>query len=55
MFKWIKLIKWIKNHRKEGKADFRVVTNADTFIITVGGCEQSYESWKTNMLRIPYK
>lgn len=52
--KWIELIRWVKNHRKNGKGSFNVVTNSDTFIITVDGCEQSYESWKTNMLRIKF-
>lgn len=54
MFKWIKLIRWIKKHRKEGKGSFEVVTNADTFIITVKDCETSRESWNKNMLRIRY-
>lgn len=55
MFKWIRLIKWIKNHRKNGNASFSVITNEDTFVITVSGCENTHESWKENMLRIPYK
>ena len=55
MFKWIRLIKWIKNHRKEGNASFDVVTNSDTFIITVRGCESTRESWDKNMLRIKFK
>ncbi len=55
MFKWMKLIKWIKQHRKEGNASFLCVTNSDTFIITVRNCEPSEDSWKKNMLRIPYK
>ena len=54
MFKWIKLIKWIRKHRKDGNASFDVVTNGDTFIITVSGCEQTYKSWDKNMLRINY-
>ena len=54
MLKWIKLIKWIKTHRKEGNASFDVVTNSNTFIITVRNCETSEESWKKNMLRIKY-
>lgn len=54
MFKWIKLIRWIKKHRKEGNASFEVVTNADTFVITVRGCESTRESWDKNMLRIKY-
>ncbi|MCK9416384.1 hypothetical protein M0Q97_06975 [Candidatus Dojkabacteria bacterium] len=53
-FKWIKLIKWIKEHRKEGNASFHVVTNADTFIITVDGTESTEESWSKNMLRIKF-
>lgn len=55
MRKWIKLIKWIKKHRTEGKVSFDVTTNADTFVITVKGCERTYESWEKNMLRIKYK
>lgn len=54
MFKWMKLIKWIKNHRKEGNASFDVVTNSNTFIITVSGCESTCESWNKNMLRIEF-
>lgn len=54
MFKWIKLIMWIKKHRKEGNASFDVVTNSDTFIITVRNCESTRESWDKNMLRIPF-
>ncbi len=54
MFKWIKLIKWIRNHRRNGNYSFDVTTNADTFIITVSGCESTYESWNTNMLRIKF-
>ena len=54
MFKWIKLIKWIKNHRKEGNGSFQVLTNGDTFIITVSGCKNTRESWDKNMLRIDY-
>lgn len=54
MFKWIKLIKWIKNHRKEGNASFDVVTNSDTFVITVTESKQTQESWEKNMLRIKY-
>ena len=54
MFKWMKLIKWIKKHRIEGKASFNVVTNSDTFIITVSGCKNTRESWNKNMLRIKY-
>lgn len=54
MFKWIKLIKWIKAHRKEGNSSFDIVTNSDTLVITVSGCEQSKESWDKNMLRIKY-
>lgn len=45
MFKWIKLIKWIKHHRKQGNASFDVVTDSNTFIITVHGCESTKESW----------
>lgn len=52
--KWIKLIKWIKNHRKEGNMSFDVVTNSDTFVITVSRCESTRESWNKNMLRIKY-
>lgn len=55
MRKWIALIKWIKRHRKDGHASFDVVTNSDTLVITVSGCESSYESWEKNMLRIKYK
>lgn len=55
MRKWIKLIKWIKEHRKRGIASFDVLTNADTFIITTSDCESTEESWKTNMLRLKYK
>jgi len=51
---WIKLIRWIVNHRKEGNATFKVQTNSDTFVITVDGCESTHESWKKNMLRIKY-
>ncbi len=54
MFKWLRLIKWIKNHRKNGYTSFDVVTNSDTFIITVSGCESTQESWEKNMLRIKY-
>jgi len=54
MFKWLRLIKWIKNHRKNGKASFDVVTNSNTFVITVKGCESTRESWDKNMLRINY-
>ena len=55
MIKWIRLIKWIKKHRADGNSSFDVVTNSDTFIITVRGCENTIESWKKNMLRIHYK
>ena len=55
MLKWIKLIKWIKKHRAEGNAAFDVITNKDTFVITVRGCENTHESWAKNMLRIKYK
>ena len=54
MRKWIKLIRWIKKHRAEGNASFDVVTNSDTFVITVKGCESTRESWDKNMLRIKY-
>ena len=54
MRKWIKLIRWIKKHRAEGNASFDVVTNSDTFVITVRGCESTRESWDKNMLRIKY-
>lgn len=54
MIKWIKLIRWIKKHRTEGNASFDVVTNSDTFVITVRGCESTRESWDKNMLRIKY-
>jgi len=54
MFKWIKLIKWIRVHRKEGNASFDIVTNSDTLVITVSGCENTRESWDKNMLRIKY-
>ena len=55
MRKWIKLIKFIKKHRSRGIASFKVYTNSDTFIITTDDCEQTFESWEENMLRIPYK
>ena len=55
MTKYIKLIKWIKQHRKRGIASFRVETDSNTFIITTEDCEQTRESWEKNMLRIPYK
>ncbi len=55
MRKWIKLIRWIKKHRAEGNSSFDVVTNSDTFVITVIGCEDTRESWDKNMLRIKYK
>lgn len=54
MFKWIKLIKWIRNHRNNGDAAFDVVTDSNTFIITVRGCENTRESWDKNMLRIDF-
>ena len=54
MFKWIKLIKWIKNHRENGNASFNVLTTHHTFIITVEGCESTAKSWEKNMLRIEY-
>lgn len=54
MFKWIKLIKWIRSHRKEGNGSFDVVTDANTFIITVSDCDNTRESWDKNMLRIKY-
>lgn len=55
MIKWIKLIRFIKKHRSRGVASFRVVTNSDTFVITTKDCEPTEESWKENMLRLPYK
>ncbi len=55
MRKWIKLIRFIKKHRAKGIASFDVVTNSDTFIITTEDCESTQESWKENMLRIPYR
>ena len=55
MTKWIRLIRWIKNHRKNGNTSFDVVTDSNTFIITVSGCESTEESWVKNMLRIKYK
>lgn len=55
MIKWIKLIRFIKKHRSRGVASFKVVTNSDTFVITTKDCEPTEESWKENMLRLPYK
>ena len=54
MRKWIRLIRFIKKHRTRGIASFSVVTNSNTFIITTEDCESTEESWKENMLRIPY-
>lgn len=54
MRKWIRLIKFIKKHRTRGIASFSVVTNSDTFVITTEDCESTRESWKENMLRLPY-
>lgn len=54
IFKWFKLIKWVKNHRKEGNGSFNVLVTSNTFIITVEGCVVTTESWKKNMLRIKY-
>lgn len=51
---WNRVTKWIRSHREEGKASFNVSTNEDTIVITVKDCEQSHESWETNMLRIHY-
>ena len=51
---WKRLEKWIRAHREKGKASFNVSTDEDTFVITVKDCEQSHESWVTNMLRIHY-
>ena len=48
MFKWIRLIKWIKYHRKNGIASFNVVTNSTTLIITTDKKESNY------MLRINF-
>ena len=53
MRKWFKLIQWIKQHRKEGNSSFTVVTNSDTFVITVRGSNP--KNWDKNMLRINYK
>ena len=55
MRKWIKLIRFIKKHRSRNMASFNVQTTSDTFIITTEDCESTHESWKENMLRIPYK
>jgi hypothetical protein len=33
MFKWIKLIRFIRKYRKLGIASFRITTNADTIVI----------------------
>jgi hypothetical protein len=33
MFKWIKLIKFIKKYRELGIASFRITTNSDTIVI----------------------
>jgi hypothetical protein len=55
MFNWIKLIKFIKKHRNNGIASFRVTTNSDTFIITTEDCKNTVESRKENMLRLKYK
>jgi hypothetical protein len=35
MFKWYKLIKWIKKQRKTGQYSFSVITNKDEFIIYI--------------------
>ena len=55
MIKWFKLIRWIKKHRAEGNGSFEVLTDNDTFIITVRDCENTRESWDKNMLRIKYR
>jgi hypothetical protein len=55
MKKWIRLIRFIKKHRKRGMATFKVLTNLDTFIIVTEDHEPTKESRKENMLRIPYK
>ena len=55
MKKWIRLIRFIKKHRARGIGHFDVDTNSDTFIITTEDCKPTVESWKENMLRIPYK
>ena len=35
MIKWYRLIKWIKEQRKNGHYSFSVVTNKDEFIIYI--------------------
>ena len=49
MFKWIKLIKFVKRHRSLGNYSFKVVTNSDTFIMYVETKD------KPEQIRIPYK
>lgn len=48
MFKWIKLIKFIKKYRSLGIMSFKVVTNSDTFILYVD--EKGYH----DQIRISY-
>ena len=51
MFKWRKMIKFIKKHRKIGIASFRVVTNSNTFVMWVTDPEKGIDE----QIRIPYK
>ena len=40
MFKWIKIIRWIKKMRKKhGKYAFKVVTNDNTMVFYVEGTD----------------
>ena len=53
--KWIKLIKFIKYHRKRGEGSFRVTTNSDTFIIYVGRTTLDTDgAYERDQLRLKY-
>jgi len=51
MFKWFRLIAFIKKNRKKGLPHFKILTNSDTIII----CAEDKDKSIKEQLRITYK
>lgn len=54
MFKWIKLIRFIRKHRKNGMASFTIATTSDEIIIVTEGICDYHKDYKHEQLRLKY-
>jgi hypothetical protein len=54
MFKWFRLMRFIRKHRKKGMPSFKIITTSNEVIVTTRAVTKQDENYQKDQIRFNY-